>query len=76
MTDRIATLQKGLSKLEAERADKQLELEEARAALKRDGQRMEALVSELEDVKAALLVCGCEEWDCGVCLLEHYVVIL
>jgi predicted nucleic acid-binding Zn-ribbon protein len=56
MEDRLQTLQKGMSKLEAERADKQQELEEARVALKRDGQRMEALVSELEDVKAALAV--------------------
>ncbi len=56
MADRLETLQKGTAQLEAERADKQQELEEARVSLKRDGLRMETLGAELEDVKAALAV--------------------
>ena len=54
MNERLQTMQKGLAKLEAERTEKQAELEEAKAALQRDRQRMEALVPELEEVKAAL----------------------
>jgi structural maintenance of chromosome 1 len=54
MSERLATMQKGLAKTEAERGEKQAELEEARSALQRDRIRMDALSPELDEVKAAI----------------------